>query len=361
VRRRLGLTAVAVVAAMAASVAIGGCSSDSGGGSSGSSSSGSAKKMESLSISYPGFSTTAMLTYVAQKQGFFKDAGVDVKIEDGKGALAQTLVVSGQVDLYGAGPISGALLTAAKGQSTTSVYAMTGGGQAGFVAGNPKTASTLEALQGLKSCKINSFAVGTSVYGFATLLKQKFNLKCQIVPFSDIPTALAAMSTGNGDAVIASYSTVIGAILKKQASVLVDTRDPAVSQRAYGEPVIESSDWGLTDHLNNKREAVIRYLKGTIKAEAWIKSQPDSAVAAVLKSFSGFASQTTEALASQVAASRAYLFVGSDSGQISEAQWKTAVDFVNYCGVTGFDPNASSNSYAQRVDMSYLQAARQQS
>lgn len=312
---------------------------------------------QKLTITYPGYSTSAMLTYVAAKEGFFQQSGVDVSIKDGLGATANTLVLGGQADLVGAGPIGTALATAEKGRDTSIVSAEVGGGQGGYVVGNPKTAPTLAALQGLPHCTLNTYLVGSPVYGWTEKLKSKLGLKCEIVPYSDVPSELAAVIAGRADAAVASYSTLAKAISSNQVVTILDTRDKETSVKYYGPTTLEGVDWGVTSNLKAKPQAVTAYLHGIALAFAWVKSHTDSDVSDVLHTFAGFSTQAVDALVPQVAAARQYFFTGTPFGSITEQQWAEALTLVSQEGLPSFDPSAAINSYANRVDLTYLQAA----
>ena len=325
----------------------------------GSSSSSAGGGTPTLTIAEQGYNASQMLIYIGLSQGLYKKAGVDLKLSGGLGAAALTQVSAGQADLTTAGT-STPLLLAQKGQATSIVLASVGGGQTGFVVGNPKTAPTLAALQKRSSCKINTYTQASPQYGWAQLLKKKFDLKCSIVPYSDVPSEIAALKGGRGDVIISSYSALASAIDAKQVVPLIDTRDPQQTIKYYGQLGLVSTgvEFGLTSNLKKKRAAVVGYIKGTLAAQKWASAHSDIEIAKILHSNEGFSVQPLALLAEQVKAARSYLFAGSNSGKYTAAQWNQVLQSLALSDVPGFKVSDSAFALSKRVDSSYYDAAR---
>ncbi len=348
-------SSVALVIAPACAVALmAGCGSDNDAPAS---SGGAGREQATLRVAYPGFAPTSMLTYIAQDQGFFERENLTVEISDGQGANVTTLLVSGRADFAQAGPDT-PLNLSEQGKQTSIVYGLGGGGLAGFMVGSPKTAGDLEQLRSLDACRMATFAEGTPSNGYARVYSEQLGLHCDIVPFADVPSAVAALAGGRADAVVASYGTLATAIGEGKAKILIDTRDPDVRARYIQEPFLEAVEFGVEANLRRKRDAVVRYVKALGRARAWAEEHSDAEIADLLAGFGGGFAQTDRSLLTdQVAALRQYMPIGNDDGGISEEQWRAALAGMSERGVLPGSPEDEAVSYERNVDMSFYDEA----
>ncbi len=355
---RLGRWTAALAAVCASGLALAGCGgSDEPGGATTAAAGGPAGPA-SLTIAYPAFSSSHPLAYIAEHEGYFDDENLRVKILSGQGANTTTLVVSGRADLVTAGA-STPLAIAAQGKQPSIVYGVAGGGTAAFMVGSTKAAKTLDQLQSLDDCRLGTFSKGSSAYGFAAYYNETLDLGCELIPFSDVPTAVAALVGGRADAVVASYGLLSPAIADGKASILIDTRLPEVRERYLRDQVFpEAIEFGIADQLEGKRDAVVRYLRALGKARTFLETRPAAEVADVLASYpQGTSSLTADQMSDTVEALRAYSPLGSDGGYVGPEVWQTALAAFARFGLDGYDPDAPGVQYDRLVDMSFLQEA----
>jgi hypothetical protein len=116
----------------------------------------------------------------------------------------------------------------------------------------------------------------------------------------------------------------------------------------------EAAIFGLTDNLKNKRTAVTRFLAAVMLANNAFKSEAPSQIARQLHGLSEFKNTDPTALQAQVQDAIPYL--APNDGRISESTWAYAVSQYALWGI-GVDPSNPVFSYANRVDMSYYDAA----
>jgi ABC-type nitrate/sulfonate/bicarbonate transport system substrate-binding protein len=309
---------------------------------------------DTLHLAFPGYATTTMLTYIATANGYFKHLGLAIYLSDGVGANTTALLVSGRADIVSYGSTS-PLSLANQGKQTSTIYADNGGGNSGFMIGNNSSAPTLAALESLKSCVIATFAVGSPPYGYTVQYEHELGINCRIIPFSSVPSMIAALVAGSADAAVLSFSTFASTLAAGEAKVLIDTRIPSVRQKYVGGNFIESTEVGLPANLKAKRSAVIKWLKGENLARKWLKTHTDKQAAALLGKFGKFGSDTL--LIQKVAAQRAYMNAGNTNGYITAGQWNYSLQRFSAFDLPNYSPSNPAYSYGNLVDMSYYDAA----
>jgi ABC-type nitrate/sulfonate/bicarbonate transport system substrate-binding protein len=314
--------------------------------------------LQPLKIAFPASVTSTMPTYVAAAQGLFEREGLEVEITDGLGANVANVVVSGQYDIGMIG-LATPITVAEQGKPTSVTYGLGGGGSGGMLLGGPRI-RTLEELQSKDGCRVATFPPGAASNGNAQQYRQSFLRNCDIVPLTDLPTLIAAVSAGRADAMVGNFNTAVAqAVDQGKLHILVDTRDAAQRERALGADriVSEFGEWGIKDNLEAKRASVVAYYRAVDAARAFIATASDEEVAELLKTQRTFADRSLEELTSEVRSNRAYLTVGSDDGYITEEQWNATVEAYAAWGIQGVEPGSEVSSYAERVDMSYLAEA----
>lgn len=327
-----------------------GCGDDDSSSASGN---GSTAPTEKLRVAYPGGTVSTMFTYIAESQGFFAEQGLDVDISDGTGANVSALLTSGRADIIqNAAPA--ALAIASQGKPTTVLWGMTGGGAVGQLAGNEES-DTLEKLQALDECTIATFVPGSNTYGYAVAWKDAVVPKCEIQSFGDIELAIASATGGRADAVVASYSALQTPVTEERLNILVSADD--IPGKLGLEPFAEAIEMGLTENLERKRSAVVKYLTAVQQARDWFAENSDEDAAKAISGFEVYKGRTLESLVDTVRFERPFMGQGTDRGRISETQWQLQLEAVTRAGAEGIDTDAPYAAYAERVDMSYLDAA----
>lgn len=349
--RRLPLAAA--LAAVTALIGVAAGCGASGTGDQG----GDSKDVETLTVEVSTTSTD-ILNYIAQGKGFFKKEGVDVQVNGNAGTNAITLVSSGESDIAGYGG-STPLVVAGKGRPTSILYGITGGGVGSVVVSNPAKAKTVEDLQRRSSCRLGSFPEGSSSYGYAVLYVKNLNLNCEVVPFGDNSSLVGALSADKIDAMVGGYSNFAPAIDEKNLPVLVDSRQPEQREKYIGPDIVEVTFWATKDRVEEKHEAIVRWLRGIDQARAYVMDPANADEATQLlsknKDFSGLTQQQIKS--DVVETFHAYLPAGNEKGFIDEATWQRSVERYDLFGIPGFDSSDEHNQYGTAVDMGPLQEA----
>jgi NitT/TauT family transport system substrate-binding protein len=289
--------------------------------------------------------------YLAQALGYFRDAGVNVKIQDNTGGNTLNFVASGQADL---GMIGAAapLLLAQQGKDSKIVYSPQSGGSAGMLVGG----KGIKAIADLKGKRIGTLAKGSSTYGLAAYYSQKYGLGADLVPLPNNAALTGALksgqiagATGPSD----SYATLVDA---GDATILVDTRDKAERQKIIGADYPEGAVFGLAGNLTAKREAIVGVLAAYGRALEYFRSQPPEEVAKTLRTQPGFKATPLAALTGYVTSAKSY--VGVNDGYISPAAWKAGLAGYALWGLGDFSASNPLFAYDKRIDMTYLDAAK---
>jgi NitT/TauT family transport system substrate-binding protein len=354
-RASLSIVAVTALAGLVAGCGGGGDSASSGGSASSPGSGSGSAKVETLTLGIPSVASD-VLSYIAQAKGYFTQQGVKVDIVDNTGANTSSLLVSGKLDiaLYTAPT---ALLVAGQGKPTSIIYGLGGASQGASMFGGAGKVTSIDKLKAMSSCRIGTFPPGSNTYGGASFYKQKFGLKCDLVPFQDPGSQIGALEAGHLDAIVGSYPNFAGAVVEKKLVTIIDTRSPKQRTAAIGQDYVAVTYFGLTAALKSKRDAVAKFLKAVNQSVAFAKQSSPQAIADLLKRFTVFGSLTPEVRLTTVSSILPYLLGGTDQGYITNDQWSFALQRYKLWDLDKYDPAAAANSRDARVDMSYYTTA----
>ena len=234
----------------------------------------------------------------------------------------------------------------------TIVFQYQGNAAGGFLAGKNEYTSPAQIK------RVGSGGPGTSIFGYCNVFKAALKASWDCVPMADYNARKAAFLSGQIDGVMDVYAQLSDMVEKGQAKALIDTRKPEVRRLYLKEDTGDAGIWGLTDALKAKSESVKRFMKGIALAVDYIDKSTDQQVAEAVKKVKAFDSFTVENLATQEKNYRD--FNHPDKGYITESSWKAALAAF---GLWGLGAEIDSRidkpefSYAQRIDMSYLEAA----
>jgi NitT/TauT family transport system substrate-binding protein len=262
---------------------------------------------------------------IAERKGFFKEEGLDVTINDfGGGAKSLQALVGGSVDAV-TGAYEHTIRMQEKGQSVVAVLEL--GRFPGIVLGVAKAkAGTVKSVADLRGLKLGVTAPGSSTHLTALYLLAKAGVSADdvgIVGVGGGASAIAALESGNVDA-ISHLDPVISKLEADGAmSILVDTRTEAGTIAVYG----------------TTNPAATLYLKGE-----FIKANPKTTQAltnALYKALKWLATATAEDIAATVPeeywlgdkalyirAVNASLASYSRTGIISDAASKGMLEFL---------------------------------
>lgn len=295
--------------------------------------------------------------FVAQYEGFFKKAGVNVDIVNG-GSQLGPIFISGRADLQTSGP-SAALSFVAQGKDVRVIYANTFGVTEGFVV---NANSSIHSYADLAGKSYGSFGVATAL-GAANLLnkyltthgKSPMNLKTLAAPGGDFD---ALVASGVIDTTYSSPSTALPYIAAGKLRWIPDLAPGSkLMQQLIPPTVIGNSYFATEDTIKSNRAAFVAFVAGVRMADRWLARHDDKTVATVLKNaVPGFSTQDFTTVEAGVKYYRPVWGAARQEGYISKASWNSSLDIFANFGL-GFDDSQPQYSYSQRVDMTLWNAA----
>lgn len=288
--------------------------------------------------------------YIAQTLGFYKDAGVNVKLLDETGANTTTLVASGQAQLGELGPGAPLLMTK-QGKPTTILYQQADAAAAAYLVAGPQTKS----IDDIRGKRLGTFSVGSGTYAFAVRYNRDLGLKANLVPFQNPSAMVAGLAAKQVAAGTGAYTNYADQIKAGKLHLLIDPNVPAQRAKYVGDPYPAGVTFGLVDTVKKNRKAVVGYLEGRQRAVEWMNSHTPDEVSAQLRKSPNYKEFSADAL--KVSIERGLVFAYPSKGEIDEKTWEYALTQYATWGLDGFDATDPQYAYAKRVDMSYLDEA----
>lgn len=289
---------------------------------------------------------------IAERNGYFKQEGLDVEIQDFPGgAKALQALLGGSVDIV-SGAYEHTISQQAKGQA---IQALVLEGQySAIVLALPKAkAASYKSPADLKGMKIGVTAPGSSTNMFVNILLAKAGLSPDDVSIVGVGAgagAVAIMKRGEIDA-ISNLDPVIAQLESDGTAVpVVDTRTPKGMQEVYGGAYAAGCIYAPPDFAQKYPRTAQAVVNAMVKALRFIQhSSPDQIIAAVPPEY-----YTDKAL--YKAALEKNIATFNHEGAIS----KEAGDHVAHDLLT-FDPTMKGKTidFAKTVNMSFQQKAAQ--
>jgi ABC-type nitrate/sulfonate/bicarbonate transport system substrate-binding protein len=357
IRSPFRLPMVGIFFAITLSVGAAGCSSSSSatsGTSTGSAQSTSAS-VPSLTVGVPSADEAYASLYVAEAKGYFAKAGVNVQIMP-VGSLGLTDLGAGRIDVLFFGA-SGVLSAAAQGQETQMIYGTLAGGEAGVVEVLAK--NNYKSITDLSGKRVYTVGSAGASYGWAQVYssytKQQTGTGLDLIAGTSNAVEVDGLLSGQVQATIGlNPSEFASQINSHQVELLVNSSDQTVS--ALKSPnYLEAGLFGDAGTLAAKQTAVVRLLAAVRQADVWLRTASADDVADLLRTLPAFSSLSTSELAVAVAYDAKYR--SPDLGQISPAMWANSLTRYKLWDLTGVNLASSTMDYANRVNMSYLDAA----
>lgn len=311
-----------------------------------------------ITIAIPITDSVFALPYIAEANGYFKDAGVKVNFIDAAGANVLNLIASGQADITFFGTaLSFSMVT--QGKPTKVIYNFSGGGLGGMLVANKPYKDPTE----LGGKRIGTVGVNGSAYGYAQLYSQytqkNGGAKYEIVSFNDPITLANSVKSGQVEAGVGPEGWFAAGLKDGGFHIVVDTKSADQRTKYVGGYFAENSMFGLAETLNAKRPAVVRYLKGIDKALAWIRSHSPQEIADLLVQKAG-PFKSVPVATQVVSATYTSNFWSPERGRISSDMWANSLPRFGLWNLQNVDVTKPDFAYAQIVDMSYLDEALKQ-
>jgi ABC-type nitrate/sulfonate/bicarbonate transport system substrate-binding protein len=284
--------------------------------------------------------------YLARVKGYFAAEHLNVTINQiGGNALAPLL--SGQVDIVASGP-TGAFSPAKSGKQVSVLINGGSADDAAALVASPKIKDVTQCA------RIGTGPVGSTVYSWASWWKTTLKLNSDIVPLTDTATLTAGVSSGQIDCGVYLSALFLPAVNAGKLHFLYDPRSTSNFPPSFPHGLLAGALWGLKPEVQAKRDAVIRLLRGILKAVDLMHQLSSAAISVALRTEPDWQAQD------QVAIERAYdsgkPFLYPRGGYIPATIWPSEIAFAIGGGIN-IDPNDAKYSYKQVVDMSYFVAA----
>ncbi|ADP83908.1 ABC transporter substrate-binding protein [Pseudofrankia inefficax] len=271
-KRRL---AGGLAAGLAVALALAACGSSSGGGSTGSTSSG----LTPVKLQLQWFTQAQFAGYIAaEKKGYYKDAGLDVKIlEGGTDIVPQTVLAQGKAD-YAIAWVPKALASREQGAQITDVaqiFQRSGTLQVSFKDKN------ITGPAALKGKKVGDWGFGNEYELFAgmtkagvdpskdiTLVQQQFDMKGLISGDVD---AAQAMSYNEYAQVLEATNPATGKLYQPSDFNVINWND-------VGTAMLQDAIWANTSKLQSDKkyqDTTTKFVEASIKG--WIYCRDNAA------------------------------------------------------------------------------------
>ncbi len=208
--------------------------------------------------------------FVAQEKGYFRDAGVDVAFEQGRGSNTTALLVGQRGFDMGHLNITNAAATMAKGVPLKVVAVYQHRTSASFVGLKGKV--KLDGPAALKGLKIGSTPGGSDGLGLSVFCRaNKIDIASLNVISLDATAKTAALLTGTVD-VVSGDSHAYGAIVRGAG------KEPEIMELAsFGVPLLGFGFAVNETALQEKPEAIRRLLKAVKRGFADVAADEDAA------------------------------------------------------------------------------------
>lgn len=174
---------------------------------------------------------------VAERLGYFKDAGLTVEISDfGGGAKSLQALVGGSADVV-TGAYDHTIQMQAKGQPIVGVTQL--GRYPGIVLATVKKNGDIKSIKDLKGKKIGVTAPGSSTNFMINYLLAKEGMKpddVSIIGVGGGPSAVAAVKRGDIDAIVNLDPVISQSEADGDITIVADTRTEKGTLDVYGGP-----------------------------------------------------------------------------------------------------------------------------
>ncbi len=278
--RRPAVACAAIGAAAVLLLSVSACRSAASGGNGT-----SANKVATLKIMVGGLNKQIYLpAKLAERLGFFKDAGVNVQVSDEpSGVNAEVAMLSGQVDAT-VGFYDHTIDLQAKGQFAQSVVQLSRApGEVELC--RTDVADQIKTTADWRGRKLGVTGLGSSTY-FLTLALAKMggvaSKDITTVAVQAGQTFIAAMDNKAIDCGMTTEPTITTLLKSNKAKVMIEMRTPEGTKDALGGPYPAASLYMRNDFVRSHRSAVQKIVNAFVKTLQWIASHSAADITAKL-------------------------------------------------------------------------------
>ena len=248
-----------------------------------------AKEAESVRIAVGGKALYYYLPVtIAERLGYFRDEGLDVKVIDFQGgSRSLQAVVGGSADVV-SGAFEHTVAMQFKGQRMQA-FVLQGRAPQVVFAVNKKTMPGYKTLADLRGKKIGVTAPGSSSHAIANFVLDTAGIKPREVSFIGVGSgaaAVAAIRSGQIDAFV-NLDPVIAQLAKDDLlEIVADTRVVAESDKLFGGPMVAGCLYAPERYIRDNPGVVQGLTNAIVRADRWIaKATPEELVKTVPESY----------------------------------------------------------------------------
>ncbi|HEY1628182.1 MAG TPA: ABC transporter substrate-binding protein [Streptosporangiaceae bacterium] len=301
-------------------------------------------------------SAYAAAILIAQQNGYFKDAGVNVNVEVVGSVLTTTDVAAGRVDLAVTGATS-SFPPALQGHATEIVDELVP--DSAFTSILVPYNSPIKSLMDLSGKKITVVGVGSATYGavlaYSNYVTSHGGKPITPVPVTDATAQVSQVLSGQATAAIGLLDTYASYLGDNKVRVLNLGVDQASQAALNPSDVVGSVFWGLQTKIGSDSVGVSRFVAGIRRADTWLDHASASQIASVLAGSPVIPASERASISAQVPYDKP-LYSASD-GYISAADWKTSLSAYASWHLPNINVNDDRLSYANHVNMDFWNKA----
>ncbi len=239
---------------------------------------------KSLEIGTASLGLTYLPVIIAERKGFFRDEGLEVEIAAFPGgSKALEALMGGSLDMV-SGAYSNTLTMAAKGRRLVEFVEQI------RCPGFQVLVSRRRAGSVTSPAALKGMTIGVSSPGSSTNMVLNYVLSRSGVDPSDVSiigvgtsaAAVAAMRSGQIDALINSDPVLTILEDAGDATPIVDMRAPAPSEAVFGGPYPEASVYATADFVRRNPHTVQAVTNAVVRAERWMAAATPDQIADAL-------------------------------------------------------------------------------
>jgi NitT/TauT family transport system substrate-binding protein len=228
-----------------------------------------------LNIIMAGNSLNNFPVLLARRQGFYKQAGLDVQIVNvNGGALAITAVMNGNADLLNA-VFDHTIDMQAKKKPMQAIFQIARVPGAALAV-SPRFADKVKTVKDLAGLTVGASAPGASSDFLVKFLLTKAGVDVTKVPVVGVgigPSSVAALEQGTV-AAAAIYDPAVSQLMARHPDlrILSDNRDPAVARAVFGGDYPGTAAYGMTSWIAAHPEQCRRYAVAMVLTLHWLQT-----------------------------------------------------------------------------------------
>jgi ABC-type nitrate/sulfonate/bicarbonate transport system substrate-binding protein len=299
--------------------------------------------------------------YIALVEGLFQRNCVNVNVVNNNGVAVQgALLVGGQADLAVTAS-AGAMAIVAQNQPLKMVMEITNYDYRSLALVGSSKYTTLQSLVNAgPNCKLGAAGTGTANYAYLEVIKQAFNIQCQVTSFPTTPAIDNALVAGSVDAVVTGPVDAV-TLGKQDYPALLNPFDmPKDEQEKISpNPYPFSTIVGLASNLDSKRAAVQGFIEGLRQALALSQGLKVGTLGAITsRDTAAFPTTPLASLTETWSLVKHQLPTGQTAGFINQSGYNAMIAGLvtgQQSGISSTDPN---QAYSSVVDMSYFNATK---